>query len=122
MMKKALFLVVVSLLLSHVGISLAQEAEKKAETPAAEKPKAAAAKSETISGSLQAVDADKKLVIVTAAGGIPYSFKVTGATKITVGGSKAKLADLSSVTGKAASVKFRPEKRAGNIAQTIEVQ
>jgi maltose-binding protein MalE len=116
-MKKVLFLVVAALIVTFAGISsaLAQEA-------APEKPKAAAMKSETLSGTLQMVVVEKKLVVVAAANGIPYNFKVTSATKIRVGGNKAKLADLAGSTGKTVSVKFLSEKRAGNLVQSIEVQ
>jgi hypothetical protein len=116
-MKKVLFLVVAALIMTFAGISsaLAQEA-------APENPKGAAVKSETLSGTLQIVVVEKKLVVVAAANGIPYNFKVTRATKIKVGGSKAKLADLAGSTGKTVSVKFLSEKRAGNLAQSIEVQ
>jgi F420-0:gamma-glutamyl ligase len=124
-MKKVLLLLVSTLILSYVGITLtlAQEAEKKAEAPAAaEKPKTPAVKPETLSGTLQTVVAEQKLVVVTDASGIPFNFKVTGATKIKVGGSKAKLADLSGATGKPVSVKFLAEKKTGDVAVTIEVQ
>ena len=124
-MKKVLFLLASILMLTYFGISLtlAQEAEKKEEAPAAaEKPKAAAVKPETLSGTLQTVVADNKLVVVTAASGIPFNFKVTGTTKIKVGDSKAKLADLSGATGKSVSVKFLAEKKGGNVAVSIEVQ
>jgi len=126
-MKKTMVSLLVLLTLALFGIStaLAQEAEKGKEAPAKEeaaKPKAAAVKAETISGTITTVAADKKLVIVTGSSGIPFNFKVTGATRIKIGGQKAKLADLSGQTGKSASVKFLPEKKAGNIAQTIEVQ
>jgi hypothetical protein len=118
-MKKVLFLLVATLMLTYVGISsaLAQEV-----APAAEKPRAAAMKPETLSGTLQIVVVEKKLVVVVGSNGIPYNLKVTGATKIKVGGSKAKLADLSGATGKSVSVKFLSEKHAGNLAQSIEVQ
>jgi hypothetical protein len=75
---------------------------------------------ETISGTLSSVDASTKTVVVTA-GGVPYNFTVTGATKITVGGSKAKLDALSGDTSKQASVTFLSEKKKGNIAKSIEV-
>ncbi len=77
--------------------------------------------SETLSGTLSAVDADKKLVVVNGSNGVPYDFMVSGATKITVGGSKAKLADLSGDTSKQATVTFMAEKKRGNMARTIEV-
>lgn len=81
----------------------------------------AAAASETLSGTLSAVDADKKVVVVNGSNGVPYDFTVSGATKITVGGSKAKLADLSGNTNKQATVTFMAEKKRGNIARSIEV-
>ena len=122
-MKKAFFLLLAIWLLGYVGMAFAQDAAAKPETPAAaEKPKAAAVKSQTLSGTLQSMSADKKLVVVTGASGIPFNFKATGATKIKVGGTKAKLADLANATGKSVSVKFLAEKKAGNIAQSIEVQ
>lgn len=80
-----------------------------------------AASRETLSGTLDAVDADKKLVVVKGSNGVPYDFTVSGATRITVGGSKAKLADLSSATNKQATVTFMAEKKRGNLARSIEV-
>ena len=101
-------------------------AQDQSAAPAAAKAKPkhhamAAAASESLSGTLSAVDADKKLVVVNASNGVPYDFMVSGATKITVGGSKAKLADLSSDTNKQATVTFMAEKKRGNIARSIEV-
>ena len=127
-MKKFLFLVLSGLVLTFMVVSstLAQEATKPKEAPAekkagaAEKPKAEFAKAETISGTLQMVAADKKIVVLTDSAGTPFDFKVTGATRIKVAGKKAKLDELASETNKAASVKFLPT-RTGNVAQTIEV-
>lgn len=126
-MKKLLFLILSGLVLSFMIVpsALAQEAakpkaaaEKKA--AAAEKPKAEFAKAETISGTLQMVAADKKIVVVTGSAGTPFDFKVTGATRIKVAGKKAKLDELASQTNKAVSVKFLPT-RSGNVAQSIEI-
>ena len=122
-MKKALFLLVASIILTYAGISpaLAQDAEKKTEAPATvEKAKASAVKAETVSGTL--VSADKKVAVVKDANGIPFNFTLTGATKVKVSGNKAKLADLSGATGKSVSVNFLSQKKAGNVAQSIEVQ
>jgi ABC-type amino acid transport substrate-binding protein len=126
-MKKSLLLMLAGLVLSFVAVSstLAQEAGKPEEAPAekkaaAEKPKAELAKAETISGTLQMVAADKKIVVLADSAGTPFDFKVTGATRIKVGGKKAKLDDLASETNKAASVKFLPT-RSGNVAQSIEI-
>jgi len=122
-MKKLLLLILSGLAVAFVLCSsiLAQEAapaEKKAAP--AEKPKAEFAKAETISGTLQTVVADKKIVILTDSAGTPFNFKVTGATRIKVAGKKAKLDDLASQTSKTAAVKFLPT-RSGNVAQTIEI-
>lgn len=128
-MKKALLLLLGVLLVSLVSIlpALAQEAAPSKEKPAeekaapAEKPKAEAVKPETISGNLQMVITDKKLVVLTDSSGVPFNFKVTGATRIKVGGKKAKLDELAGQTNKSASVKFLPL-RTGNVAQSIEVE
>ena len=128
-MKKTLFWLLGVLLVTFVIIlpAVAQEAAPSKEQPAeekaapAEKPKAEAVKPETISGTLQMVVADKKLVVLTDSSGIPFDFKVSGATRVKVGGKKAKLDDLAAQTSKSASVKFLPL-RTGNVAQSIEVQ
>jgi len=127
-MKKLLLLILSGLALVFVVFSstLAQEAAQPQAAPAekkaaaAEKPKAAFAKAETISGTLQMVVAEKKIVILADSAGTPFNFKVTGATRIKVAGKKAKLNDLASQTSKTASVKFLPT-RSGNVAQTIEI-
>jgi hypothetical protein len=123
-MKKTFFLLLALVVLTFVGISsvVAQEAAKSkgAKAAASEQPKAEAATPETISGTLQIIVADKKLVVLTDARGIPFNFKVTGATRIKVAGKKAKLAELAGQANKSASVKFLPL-RSGNVAQTIDV-
>lgn len=123
-MKRTLFLLVACLILSYAGTlsALAQEAKTKEAAAAPEKPKVAAVKPETLAGTLQMVVVDKKLLVVASSSGVPYDFTVTNTTKITVGGNKAKLADLAAATGKSVSVKFLPEKKAGDIAQSVEVQ
>jgi len=121
-MKKALLLLSALLVLAFIGASwvMAQEAPATKEAAPAEQPKAPAVKSETISGTIQMVIADKKLVVFTSSAGTPFNFKVTGATRIKVAGKKAKLADLEGQAGKPATVKFQPL-RSGNVAQTVEV-
>ena len=121
-MKKTLFLLVTCLILSFAGTLSALAQEVKTAPAAPGKAAVAAAKSETLTGTLQTVVTDKKLLVVAGSTGVPYDFTVTGATKIMVGGSKAKLADLAGSTGKSVTVKFLPEKKAGNIAQSVEVQ
>jgi hypothetical protein len=78
-----------------------------------------AAKPETLSGTISSVDADKNLVVVSSSDGIPYDFTVSKGTKITAGGTKAKLGDLQS--GKQVSVSFVAEKKRGDVARNIEV-
>ncbi len=131
-MKEKMFtlLAVCALLIFGAISAVAQDApaaqDQSAAAPAAA-PKAAkhhamaAAASEELSGTLTTVDADKKLVVVNGSNGVPYDFTVSGATKITVGGSKAKLADLSGATSKQATVKFMAEKKRGNMARSIEI-
>jgi hypothetical protein len=127
-MKNVLFLILTGLVLSFLAVSstLAQEVEEPKAAPAekkaaaAEKPKAEFAKAETISGTLQMVAADQKIVVLTDSAGTPFNFKVTGATRIKVAGKKAKLDELTSQTNKTASVKFLPT-RSGNVAQSIEI-
>ena len=127
-MKKLLLFILSGLVLTFVILSstLAQEAAPAKEASAekkeaaAEKPKAEFAKAETISGTLQMVVADKKILVLTDSSGTPFNFKVTGATRIKVAGKKAKLDELASQTNKAASIKFLPT-RSGNVAQTVEI-
>ncbi len=123
-MKRILFSLLIFLAFAFVGIGtvLSQEAKEAPAKEEAARPRPAAVKAETISGTITTVAADQKVMVVTNASGIPFNFKITGATRIKIGGQKAKLADLAGQTGKSASVKFLPQKKAGNLAQTIEVQ
>jgi hypothetical protein len=128
-MKKPLLFLLGVLLVMFVAVlpALAQEAAPSKEKPAeekaapAEKPKAEAMKPETIAGTLQMVVTDKKIVVVADSTGTPFNFKVTGATRIKVGGKRAKLVELAGQTSKTVSVKFLPL-HTGNVAQSIEVQ
>ena len=74
----------------------------------------------TVSGTLSMVDSDKNFVSVKDSNGTSFGFKVSHSTKVTVGGQKAKLADLSSNTNKQATVKYMA-RRDGDVAQSIEV-
>jgi hypothetical protein len=128
-MRKALLMLLALLVLTFVGSASAwaQEAAKPEKAPTkekaapAEKPKAEAAKPETISGTIQMVDTEKKLVVLTSSAGVPYDFKVSGATRIKVAGKKAKLDELSAQANRSATVKFLPV-RTGNVAQSIEIE
>ncbi|HUY13303.1 MAG TPA: hypothetical protein VMX16_06700 [Terriglobia bacterium] len=129
-MKKLLLgVMAISTFMSLAGSALmAQGAGQEVPATASEAAKAktvkhhsAAASMETLSGTISMVDTHKKVVVVTDSNGIPFDLKVTGATHIMVSGKKAKLADLSDATSKQATVKYRAEKQAGDIATSIEV-
>lgn len=114
-----LFLGVISVVAQETekpAAGASQEAEKSAPAPKAK----AAAKSETISGTVTTVSKENQLLILTSSNGIPYNFKLTRGTRIKVGGQKAKADDLAAQTGKQASVEFLPL-RTGNMARSIEV-
>lgn len=100
-----------------------QSQESSATAAASKKPAKAsasyAATPETLSGTVSSVDAEKNLIVVTGSDGVPYDFVVGKGTKITAGGSKAKLGDLQ--TGKQVSVSFVSERKKGDIAKSIEV-
>ena len=74
---------------------------------------------ETLSGTVSLIDENQKLVVLTSEG-VPYDFKVTKATQIQVGGSKATFNELLSQTEKEASVTFvaRPD---GNYLKSISI-
>jgi hypothetical protein len=79
----------------------------------------AAAKAETLSGTVSSVDAEKHVLVVSGSDGVPYNFTVTKGTKIMSGGSKAKLDDLQ---GKQVSVSFVDMKKKGDWAKSVEAQ
>ena len=127
MKNKVLTLVTMFVLLLFGAILTAAQDQPAAQgqsAPAsAEKPAkahhAAASKAEKMSGTVSSVDAAKHLVVVSGSDGVPYNFTVSKGTKITSGGSKAKLDDLQ---GKQVSVSFVDMKKKGNMAKSIEAQ
>jgi hypothetical protein len=74
---------------------------------------------ETLSGTISMIDADQNLVVLTS-DNVPYNFKVTKATKIEIGGSKATFNELVNQTQKEASVTF-VARRDGNFARSISI-
>ena len=116
-MRKTLLSILAVIVFTLLGAAVVVAQEVAAEKPEAAKP---AVKAETLSGTLAMVLTDKKLVVLTGSGGVPYNFKVTGSTRIKVDGKKAKLDDLAGQANKPATVKFLPL-RSGNVAQSIEV-
>lgn len=63
---------------------------------------------------------DKKLVVVTTPGGVPFDITVTGRTRIEIGGARSTFNDLAAQVQKQATVTFiaRPN---GDVAQSITV-
>lgn len=75
----------------------------------------------TASGTLSTVDANGKLLVVTASDGTPFDFVVTRATHIMVNGQKSTLASLSGQANQQVTVKFRDHLQRGLVAQSVQV-
>lgn len=107
---------VASLILAPCAFAVqAQETEKSQKAPAG-----ALGPAETLSGTIMMVEAQKKVLIVKGASGVPYSFVITPSTRITAGKERLKLADLSTRIDKQVKVRFLPT-RQGNIARSVEI-
>jgi len=83
-------------------------------------PAGALGPAETLSGSIMMADADKKILIVKSAAGIPYSFVLTSATRITEGNQRLKIADLTARVNQQVNVRFLPTRR-GNLARSVQI-
>ncbi|MGB9605892.1 MAG: hypothetical protein ACPL88_08450 [Bryobacteraceae bacterium] len=92
-----------------------QEAAKKEPAPSG-----ALGPVETLSGAIMMVEVDKRILIVKGAAGVPYSFVITPATKITAEKQRLKLADLASRVDQRVTVRFVPTRK-GNIARSVEL-
>jgi hypothetical protein len=127
------FILIASLFLFLGAVSAAAQQTKKAASKAAAKShamEAAQAKvtgegkvlgpKETLSGTISTVDKTEKLIVIRGSNGVPYTFRVVRATRITIAGKKATLDELVEQVNKEASVQFVP-KTEGNFAQSIEV-
>lgn len=76
---------------------------------------------QSLSGTLTAVDAGQKILVVTDSDGTPFNFKVGRGTKIEVNGQKGTLDSLSAQTNQQVSVKFRDRLNAGLVAQSVDI-
>ena len=74
---------------------------------------------EELQGTVYIVEPQNNLLIVER-NSIPYSFKTTATTRITVGNQRGALEDLAARKGQRVTVKFRIT-RDGNMAQEITV-
>jgi hypothetical protein len=75
---------------------------------------------ETLTGTISMVDKTQDLVVVTGSNGVPYNFRVTRSTRITISGNKAGIDELANQLNKQISVEFIP-KTGGNFASSMEV-
>ncbi len=81
-----------------------------------------AVKAETISGTLTIVSAEDNVIYVKTDAGITYDFRIEPSTKITASEGKIGFETLSSQIGRSVEVVFRPLKKAGNIAVTVDIK
>lgn len=130
-MRKRLLSIFTILTFTLLGAAVLVAQEKPAAEPAqgpakAEKGKAKAGGSatlgpaETFSGTVAMVDTDKHLLVAKDSDGVPLDFGLSHATKITSGGKKVAMSDLSAASGKQVSVKFVPTRK-GNRARSVDI-
>lgn len=98
-----------------------QTAAAKPAAKAAKTMKHAASKAESLSGTMTMYDEKAKLIVVSGSNNVPFNFKVTPHTRIMVGGKRAKMSGLADQVNKQVTVKFRDMKKAGDIAESVEV-
>jgi hypothetical protein len=75
----------------------------------------------TLSGTLQTVDTNGKLLIVTGQDGTPFDIVVTRATHIQVKGQKGTLDSLADQANQQVTVKYRDRLQRGLVAQSVDV-
>lgn len=75
---------------------------------------------ESLTGSIMMINAEKKILVIKSAAGVPYTFVVTPSTRITAQNQRLKLADLASRQDQRVTVRFVPTRR-GNLARSVEV-
>ncbi len=115
----ALFRLSLSVTLSVLlldSIAVAQQETPKSEAA----PPAALGPAETLAGTIAMVEAEKKILIVRSAAGIPYNFIITPTTRITAQKQRLKFSDLASRQDQRVTVRFVPTRR-GNIARSVEI-
>lgn len=120
MKKLVLFLIVSFALFAGMGMARAQKKTNAQPRSSAAEANWNSFRPETIQGTISMVVAKKKLVFVTASGGVSYDFLVTKKTKVEIGGRPSACKQLIGQAGKPATVTFvaRPK---GNFAQSISV-
>ena len=75
--------------------------------------------SETISGTINMVEAGQKIVVIKS-DNVPFDMVITPKTHIMHGNQAVTMNDLSQYQNKSVSVRFIPEGR-GHIAQSIQI-
>ena len=121
MKKTILSMTIVSLLPALSGMAMFRIPGEPKNARAAAAPRRAFGPAETIRGNLMELVKEQRLIVLKSEGGVPYSFIVTAATKIEVGGQKKAFEDLATLSNTNLSVTFVPT-REGNFARKIEVE
>ena len=75
---------------------------------------------ETLTGKIDMVDLDHKLVVVETPGNVTFDMVVTPKTRIESGNKTVNLKELTQDTNKQVSVQFTPERR-GDVAKSIDI-
>ena len=117
----AFFLTLALAFAGHQAMAQDQAAAPKPAAKAAKTAKHVASKAESLSGTMTMYDEKAKLIVVAGTNNVPFNFKITPHTRIMVGGKRAKAAGLADQVNKQVTVKFRDMKKAGNIAESVEV-
>jgi hypothetical protein len=73
-----------------------------------------------LSGTISTVDTTNDLMVLTGTNGVPYNFRVTRGTRITISGKKSGIGDLSSQANAQASIQFVPRSK-GNFSESVTV-
>lgn len=61
---------------------------------------------ESLGGTVSVIENEGELLTLTGSNGVPYDFKVTGHTRITIAGNPAKVDDLRGQMNKQATIEF----------------
>lgn len=121
----------VLIVIGCLGAGIAAAAAPQAPTPADDTAKTESAagkksptrafgRAETLTGTVAMVGGTTKVIVLMGPNGVPYTFVVTPATKISVGGQKASFDMLASQVTRTATVTFVPHAN-GNVVRSLEI-
>lgn len=120
-----LVLSVAALLVAGSALAVAQEGSAKGKSHAhpamsGEKKGHALDKAENISGTVAMLESSGETITLSGSNGVPYDFRLTKHTHVTIGGKSAKPDDLKNQVNKQATIEFVPMSD-GNLAKTVTV-